>query len=107
MNPLFMVLTLIPLLLVPLVNAQNLTSNNSTTQNQTLPLHGIYQSPHTLVLKGDLQIPHDLKGIWVDVDTAKTQGYKITSVAIDSYTAALPGSTEPSLFETVLVVMEK
>lgn len=87
-------LALIPLLIVPVVNAQ-----------QTLP-HAIFQSPHTLVLKGDLQIT-GTGGLWGEVDTAKTQGYKITSVAIDSYTATLPGLTEPSLYETVLIVMEK
>jgi hypothetical protein len=89
---------------LPIILGTSLAVN--THAQQTL-FHAIFQSPHTLVLKGDLQI-NGTGGLWTEVDQAKAQGYKITSVSIDSYTATSSLSpSEPLLYETVLIVMEK
>ena len=70
--------------------------------------HLIFKSPHTLVLKTSLSYDQILARsnstkttIWNDVDTAKAEGYKITSVNENAYTDG------GSISEDVLVVMEK
>lgn len=91
-------------------------SNTTTAQvyvnttNMPVPQDVVFQSPHTLIIKGDLQTLSEPLTIppWDDIDTAKAQGYKITSVSINSYVATPPGYENlPQLHESVLIVMEK